>query len=107
MPNIFASGTEIIPTSGKEYGTATVLCKGLDPSFQIVATSRPSGGGLDPIGWGPLYVAFVKRNDAVEPGGAPDKKPTKPAQDFDILVYDIMAKPHNASITVDWVVVRP
>lgn len=106
MPSVFQSGTEHIPTNGREYGKVTVPCKGLDPSYQIVATARPSGGGGDPIGLGPLYVAFIKRNDAIEPGGHPDK-PTKPAQDFDILVYDIMAHPYNVTITVDWVVVAP
>lgn len=104
MADIYASGTEVIGTGGANFGKVTVKCVGLEPGFQIVATARPSGAGGPPIGLGPLFCAFVKRNDVIEPGA---KKPTNPANDFDILVYDIQAHAFPTEITVDWVVVKP
>lgn len=106
MPTIFRSGTEVVGTGGNEYGIVTVKCTGLQPSFQILATARPSGGGIDPIKLGPLYVAFVKRNDPQQPGDH-TSKPTPPANNFDILVYDIQGAKHNVDITVDWAVIEP
>jgi hypothetical protein len=104
MRTFIASGTVAVSTKGvggrgaHEYGVATVKFPGLTPDDQILATARPTRGGIGPIKLGPLYVPFIVRKDSTKP--APN------ADEFDILVYDIQGAAHAVDVPVDYVVFR-
>lgn len=104
MRTFIDTRTVIVSTKGvsgkeaHEYGIATVKFPGLTPDDQILATARPSKGGIGPVRLGPLYVPFVVRKDSGKPGPIPEE--------FDILVYDIQGAAHSVEVTVDVAVFR-